>query len=54
MKIVRPFDIGLDSWRGMAKWSRNGVECSNSMITRAEYQEYGGEYIKAHSLGNSS
>lgn len=50
-EIVRPADVHLDAWRGMAKWSRS-AEGGKAMITRAEYDEYGVEYFKDHSLGN--
>ncbi|KAI5479257.1 actin-related protein 5 [Pseudohyphozyma bogoriensis] len=51
LNIVRPYDIHLDSWRGMAKWSSTD-DCGRALVTKAEYDEYGGEWLKAHGLGN--
>lgn len=42
-----------DSWRGMQKWA-SSEECENSYISKADYEEYGPEYIKEHGLGNVS
>ncbi|CDZ96567.1 Actin-related protein-Arp5p [Phaffia rhodozyma] len=44
-------DIALDAWKGMAAWSGTD-EFEKSLVTRAEYEEFGGEYIKEHSWGN--
>lgn len=51
LNVIRPTDIALDSWRGMAKWSRTN-ECAQALVTRAEYDQQGGEWIKPHGLGN--
>lgn len=40
-----------DAWRGAAEFSMN-KEFSKLSISKAEYEEYGGEYIKEHGLGN--
>jgi actin-related protein 5 len=40
-----------DAWRGAAEFSMND-EFSKLSISKAEYEEYGGEYIKEHGLGN--
>lgn len=44
-------DVKLDAWRGMAKFS-NSEEYKTSFVTKAEYDEYGPDYIKEHNLGN--
>ncbi|KAM0754182.1 putative chromatin remodeling complex subunit Arp5 [Meredithblackwellia eburnea MCA 4105] len=51
LNIVRAASDLNDAWRGMALWSRSD-ECRRSLVTQAEYWEYGGDYIKAHGLGN--
>ena len=51
LNIVRPVDIHNDAWRGMAKWSR-GPDFSTSLVTKADYYEYGGEWLRVHGLGN--
>lgn len=51
--IVRGYDNNLDAWCGMAKWSRT-PEMQKTNITRAEYQEFGADYYKAHGLGNAA
>lgn len=43
----------LDAWRGAAAWAGD-ASSRQSFITRAEYDEYGGEYIKEHNLGNAN
>lgn len=40
-----------DAWRGAAEFSMN-QDFSKLSISKAEYEEYGGEYIKEHGLGN--
>ena len=43
----------LDSWRGAAKWAASSSsEYKKSAVTRAEYDEFGVDYIKEHNLGN--
>ena len=32
----------LDAWRGMAEWSRT-EEFAKALITKGEYEEFGGE-----------
>lgn len=39
-----------DPWRGMQMWAQS--QDDSSYVTRAEYEEYGPEYIKEHGLGN--
>lgn len=40
-----------DAWSGAAKWGRD-LQHRQFFITRAEYDEMGGDYIKEHHLGN--
>ena len=42
----------LDAWKGAAQWASQ-TQSRNSFVTREEYQEKGGEYIKEHNLGNA-
>ncbi|KAK4704497.1 actin-related protein 5, partial [Phenoliferia sp. Uapishka_3] len=51
LEIVRPVDVHNDAWRGMAKWS-GSEECRRTRVTKAEYWEYGGDWLRAHGLGN--
>ncbi|KAH7078134.1 hypothetical protein BKA63DRAFT_509829 [Paraphoma chrysanthemicola] len=45
-------DRVLDAWRGAASWAGKKDNRGN-FITRAEWAEKGGEYIKEHALGNA-
>ncbi|KAG2183609.1 hypothetical protein INT43_006617 [Umbelopsis isabellina] len=40
-----------DAWRGAADFAMN-EDFSKLSISKADYEEYGGEYIKEHGLGN--
>ncbi|CAK7891631.1 actin-related protein 5 [[Candida] anglica] len=51
LKVRSAKDPVSDAWRGMSKWA-SSEECTNSYVTRAEYDEMGPEYIKEHGLGN--
>jgi actin-related protein 5 len=51
LKVRLAQDPLLDSWRGMAKWSKSS-QSKNSYLTKAEYDEMGADYIKEHGLGN--
>jgi len=46
----------LDAWKGAAGWwaSASKGERGAATVSRAEYEEKGSEYIKEHSLGNST
>ncbi|KAF1999615.1 actin-like ATPase domain-containing protein [Amniculicola lignicola CBS 123094] len=44
-------DPVLDAWRGAARWAGR-VESRACFVTRAEFLEKGGEYIKEHECGN--
>ena len=41
----------LDAWRGAAMIAKQSGY-KRYAVTRKEYEEYGGEYIKEHGLGN--
>ncbi|WVQ64772.1 uncharacterized protein L199_002940 [Kwoniella botswanensis] len=54
LKIVSSLDgvdPRLEAWKGMAEWS-NTAEAKEARVTRAEYEEYGGEWLKEHKWGN--
>lgn len=53
LKVRNAQDPNIDPWRGMQMWSTT-EECESSYVSRAEYEEYGPEYIKEHKLGNVS
>lgn len=53
LNVVRPKNLPFDAWTGMAKWSRT-VECKQVLVTRGEYEQFGAEWIKKHSLGNGA
>lgn len=44
-------NVTLDTWRGMSKLAQSD-EYQNSYVTKAEYEEFGPDYIKEHKLGN--
>ncbi|KAK4155779.1 actin-like protein arp5 [Chaetomidium leptoderma] len=50
--IRRAQDAVLDAWRGAAGWAGTG-EARRARVTREEWLEKGGEYIKEHDLGNA-
>lgn len=52
INIRRANDASLDAWRGAANWAQSDSRYKDTRITRAEYDEMGGEYIKEHGLGN--
>ena len=49
--VRRADDAILDAWRGAAKWAGK-KENKTNFITRAEFMEKGGDYIKEHDAGN--
>lgn len=49
--VRRAKDPILDPWRGAAQWASTR-ESRASFITKDEYLEKGGDYIKEHNLGN--
>ncbi|KAG0346123.1 Nuclear actin-protein involved in chromatin remodeling [Podila humilis] len=50
--VRRARDGMLDAWRGAAMVARDKEQMGRISITRQEYDEYGGSYLKEHSLGN--
>ena len=51
--VRRARDPHLDAWRGAATWARAGKASEKAFVTRADFDEKGGEYLKEHSLGNA-
>ena len=49
--VRRARDPVLDAWRGAAKWAGD-ASSRKDFVTREEWREMGGEYIKEHGLGN--
>ncbi|EME88612.1 uncharacterized protein MYCFIDRAFT_149227 [Pseudocercospora fijiensis CIRAD86] len=49
--VRRAKDPILDAWKGAAKWA-SSAESRNSFVSREEWQEKGGDYIREHNLGN--
>ena len=41
----------LDAWKGAAKWAST-KQSRSAFVTKAEWAEKGGDYIKEHNLGN--
>lgn len=52
LRVRRAKDCVLDAWKGAAKWAAN-PKSKQSFITRAEFMEKGGEYLKEHDFGNA-
>ncbi|KAL2120578.1 hypothetical protein VTJ04DRAFT_4605 [Mycothermus thermophilus] len=50
--IRRAQDAILDAWKGAAAWA-NTEEAKRARVTREEWLEKGGDYIKEHDLGNA-
>jgi len=44
-------DPVLDAWKGAAQWART-EEAEQFWVTRAEYEECGGDYLKEHTASN--
>lgn len=51
LEIVRAVDPTLDAWRGMADFAKTD-EFRKVSVTKAEYEEWGGERIKRWWGGN--
>jgi len=45
-------DPVLDGWNGMREWAADGYNQKYLFITKSEYEEKGGEYLKEHSASN--
>ncbi|PGG97942.1 hypothetical protein GX51_07054 [Blastomyces parvus] len=52
LKVRRAGDSTLDAWRGAAEWAGSS-EFQSAAVTRQEWLEKGGDYIKEHNLGNA-
>ncbi|KAJ2183205.1 Nuclear actin-protein involved in chromatin remodeling [Coemansia sp. RSA 551] len=51
--VRRAVDPLRDAWRGAALWSMNEAEAFKaSCITRQDYLEHGGEYLREHGMSN--
>jgi len=44
-------DPRLEAWKGMAAWA-GSAEAKSARVTRQEYDECGGEWLKEHAWGN--
>ncbi|XP_072259816.1 actin-related protein 5 [Pyxicephalus adspersus] len=42
----------LDAWHGASDWALQNFESDEGWISRKEYEEMGGEYLKEHSASN--
>lgn len=51
LRIVRAADPSLDAWRGMAAFAQT-EEFSRVGVTKAEYEEWGGERVRRWWGGN--
>lgn len=49
--VRRAQDPVLDAWKGAAKWASTSPS-RRSFVTKEEWLEKGGEYLKEHNLGN--
>nr|XP_042906536.1 actin-related protein 5 isoform X2 [Parasteatoda tepidariorum] len=59
---IRPFksnftvqladDVMLDAWKGAKKWATSNDNLKKFSITRQEYEEKGGDYLKEHTCSN--
>ncbi|XP_018411677.1 PREDICTED: LOW QUALITY PROTEIN: actin-related protein 5 [Nanorana parkeri] len=43
----------LDAWHGASDWALQNLEVDEGWISRKEYEEMGGEYLKEHVASNS-
>jgi len=50
--IRKAKDPILDAWKGASQWA-NKADSRKSFITKEDYMEKGGEYLKEHNLGNA-
>ena len=51
LHVVRASDPAMDAWQGMAEFARTD-EFEKVGVTRAEYEEWGGERVKKWWGGN--
>jgi actin-related protein 5 len=45
-------DPSLDAWLGARNFAAKKENLQKFQVTRADYDELGGEYLKFHSMGN--
>jgi actin-related protein 5 len=50
--LVSVGDPILDAWLGASRWARNAENFPIGFLTRQEYLEMGGEYLKEHFASN--
>jgi actin-related protein 5 len=43
----------LDAWYGARDWALDHLEDSGAWVTRKDYEEKGGEYLKEHCASNT-
>ena len=51
LAVRKAKDPVLDAWRGAAKWAGSS-ESRQAFVSREDWMEKGGEYIREHNLGN--
>ena len=51
VRVRRARDPVLDAWKGAAGWAGR-PEAKGGFVSREEWAECGGEYIREHNLGN--
>ena len=52
-RVIRATDPSLDAWRGAAKWAFDVIkrkQTSEFFVSRADYQEMGGDYLVSRFL----
>ena len=52
MGVRKAKDPLLDAWKGAAKWASQPGSRQSGFVSKEEWAEKGGEYIKEHNLGN--
>ena len=52
LNVIRARDPALGAWKGARKFAQLPHFIKDLSISRAEYEEYGADYLKAHFLGN--
>lgn len=45
-------DPVLDAWHGAREWAHDTLHTKKHFVTRAEYEEKGGEYLIEHCASN--
>lgn len=43
----------LDAWKGARRWALSDDNLSKFSVTRQEYEEKGGDYLKEHMCSNN-